>query len=127
MPSYKVVHVEEVENYSKNGEMRMLRDVIDSEQITVSYRKFPAGYKSAHGHTHSKMDEIVYVISGKLQIRLDDDILELGPKTAVKIPPEIKRGYRNPFDEDAEVLVVSVQEEFVDDNGGIPDREWWTD
>jgi uncharacterized cupin superfamily protein len=127
MPDYKVVNVEDVDNYSSNGEMRMLRGVIGSDQVTITYRMFPAGYKSSHGHTHSKIDEIVYVMSGKLQVRLDDDIVELGAKTALKIPPHIKRGYRNPFDKNAEVLVVSVQGELVGDNGGTPDHEWWPD
>jgi len=61
-----------------------------------------------------------------LKIRLDDDIIEVGPKTAVMIPPEVKRGYHNEGNEDVEMVVASPQVDFVDDNGGKPDENWWS-
>lgn len=126
MAKYKIVKVDEVPNYSKNGEMRMMRGAIDSKQIAITYRLFPAGSKPAHGHTHSKIDEIVYVIKGTIQIKLDDDVIEVGPKAAVKISPEVKRGYHNNTNEDVEFIVVSPQVDFVGDNGGVPDANWWS-
>jgi uncharacterized cupin superfamily protein len=125
MAKYKIVKAADVDNYSGSGEMRMMGSAIGSEQVALTYRLIPAGVKSPHGHTHSKIDEIVFIVNGTLKIRLDDDIIEVGPTTAVKIPPEVKRGYHNEGDEDVEVLVVSAQVDAVGDNGGVPDEKWW--
>lgn len=125
MAKYKVAHITDVPNYSSNGEMRMMRGVVDSKQVAITYELIPAGSMSPHGHTHSKIDEIVFVFSGTLQVRLDDDVIEIGPKTALKISPEVKRGYHNPGNEDVEMLIVSPQVDFVGDNDGIPDENWW--
>ncbi|HET9098223.1 MAG TPA: cupin domain-containing protein [Candidatus Saccharimonadales bacterium] len=125
MAKYKVVKTAEVENFSKNGEMRMMRDALGSDQVAISYRKFPAGFKSAHGHTHSTMDEVIFVIKGTITMKLDDDIIKVGPYTSVMIPPEVKRGYRNETDEDVELIVASARGSIVEDNGGTPDENWW--
>jgi uncharacterized cupin superfamily protein len=95
MANYKIVKTDDVPNYSSNGEMRMMGRALGSKQIAFTYRLIPAGHQSAHGHTHTKIDEIVFVFSGTLQLRVDDEIIEVGPKTAVKISPETKRGYHN--------------------------------
>ena len=125
MAKYRIVKTDDVPNYAKSGEMRMMRNLLDSKQIALTYRLIPAGYKSAHGHTHTKIDEIVFVFSGTLKIKLDDEIIEVGPKTAVKISPATKRGYHNEGTEDVEMIVASPQVAFVGDNGGKPDENWW--
>jgi mannose-6-phosphate isomerase-like protein (cupin superfamily) len=125
MAKYTVVKTDDVANYSEIGEMRMMRNALDSKQIALTYRRIPAGYKPAHGHSHSKIDEVVFVFAGTLQIKLDDEIIEVGPKTAVKISPETKRGYHNAGTENVEMIVASPQVAFVGDNGGIPDKNWW--
>ncbi len=127
MANYKIVKVDEVRDVHADGpdEMRMLRNDLDSEQIALTYRRIPAGHQSAHGHTHSKQDEVLFVFAGTLRVKLDDEIIEVGPKTALKIAPEVKRGYHNTGTEDVELIIVSPQAEFVDDNGGQPDPDWW--
>jgi uncharacterized cupin superfamily protein len=125
MAKYKIIKVTDVDNRSKHGEMRMMGSALDSEQIALTYRLIPAGAKSPYGHTHSKIDEIIFIFTGTLKIRLDDEVIEVGPKTTVKISPEVKRGYHNEGDEDVEMLVVSPQVDAVGDNGGVPDDTWW--
>ena len=72
MANYKIVKTDDVPNYSSNGEMRMMRGALDSKQIALTYRMIPAGYKPAHGHSHTKIDEIIFVFTGTLQVKLDD-------------------------------------------------------
>lgn len=127
MSNFSVVKLSDVPNFSKNGEMRMMRDALGSDQVALSYRKFPPGYDSSHGHTHSTMDEVVFVFKGTLKMKLDDDIIEVGPYMAVMIPPDVKRGYHNDGEEDVELLVASARGTLVGDNGGTPDDKWWTD
>lgn len=127
MADYTIVKVTEVDDVhsGKPGEMRMLRNVINSDQVTLTYRVIPAGYKPAHGHTHSKQDEIIFILSGTLQVRLDDDVVDIEPMTAVRIAPATKRGYHNNGTEDVKMLIISPQGALVGDNGGQPDPDWW--
>ena len=55
------------------------------------------------------------MISGKLQFKLGDDIVELGRAQAVRVPPETVRGVWNDEPEDAELVIVSMR---IDDPSG---------
>jgi mannose-6-phosphate isomerase-like protein (cupin superfamily) len=59
------------------------------------------------------------VISGKLQFKLDDEIVEVGRHQAVRIPPETVRGVWNDEPEDAELVIVSRR---IDDPQGDVER-----
>ena len=63
-------------------------------------------------HFHRTQEEVLYVISGRLQAKFDDDVVELGPGQAVRIAPECVRSIHNDGPDDAEIVLVSVR---VDD------------
>jgi quercetin dioxygenase-like cupin family protein len=67
------------------------------------------GSKGSYGHRHKQQEELVFVISGKLQFKLDDDIHELAQGHAVRIPPHVVRGIWNEEPEDAEIVIVSTR------------------
>lgn len=43
--------------------------------------------KNSRKHYHKKMTEIYYVLEGKGQLELDDEVIELEPQTCVMIKP----------------------------------------
>jgi hypothetical protein len=49
MAKYTVVKVNDVLNYSQNGEMRMMGQALGSDQVALTYRNIPTGFKSTHG------------------------------------------------------------------------------
>jgi mannose-6-phosphate isomerase-like protein (cupin superfamily) len=55
------------------------------------------------------------VISGKLQFKFGDEIVELERHQAVRIPPGTVRGVWNDEPDDAEIVIVSMR---VDDPSG---------
>jgi quercetin dioxygenase-like cupin family protein len=73
------------------------------------------GGKGGYGHRHKIQEEIYFVISGKLQFKLDDDVIEAGKGTTVRVPPEVVRSVWNDEPEDAELLIVSKR---IDDPQG---------
>lgn len=91
------------------GEFRPLKDALAAEQVAVTYRRMPkgTGSKGSHGHRHRKQEEIFFVISGTLQFKLNEDIHEVGPGTAVRVAPSVVRGVWNDQPEDAELLIIS--------------------
>ena len=114
MPGYTVRRLDEINNIfegSYPGEMRMVTYEIDAEQVAFTYRRMPqhTGGKGSYGHRHKTQEELYFVLSGKLQFKLDDDVLELENGTAVRVAPEVVRSVWNDEAEDAELVIVSVK------------------
>ena len=75
------------------GEMRFLSSPLGSEQVAVTYRRMPqhTGGKGSHGHYHKTQEELYYVVSGRLQFKLDDEVLELDGGTALRVSGSVAR------------------------------------
>ena len=91
------------------GEMRMMTSALDAEQVAFTHRRMPqhTGGKGSYGHRHKQQEEIYFVASGKLQFKLDDEVVDVGAGTAVRVPPETWRSVWNDEPEDAELIIVS--------------------
>jgi mannose-6-phosphate isomerase-like protein (cupin superfamily) len=111
---YTVKHLDETTNLFEGnypGEMRLTTYEIDAEQTAFSYRRMPqhTGGKGSYGHRHKTQEEIYFVMSGKLQFKLDDDVLELGPGTIVRVGPQVVRSVWNDEPEDAELIICAAK------------------
>jgi mannose-6-phosphate isomerase-like protein (cupin superfamily) len=119
MAEYQIVSLEDVDDWLGDypGEMRGITYAIGAEQVALTYRRMPqhTGSKGYYGHRHRTQEELYFVISGKLQFKLGDDIVEVGPHQAVRIPPGTVRGVYNAEPEDAELVIVSPR---IDDPQG---------
>jgi quercetin dioxygenase-like cupin family protein len=111
MADYQVVTLEEVDDWLGDypGEMRAITYAIGAEQVALTYRRMPqhTGSKGSYGHRHKEQEELVLVLSGRLQFKLGDEIIELGRGSAVRIPPQTWRGIWNAEPDDAEIVIVS--------------------
>jgi quercetin dioxygenase-like cupin family protein len=115
MPGYTVTTLEEVDDVLGDypGEMRMLSSGLESEQVALTYRRMPqhTGGKGSYGHRHADQEEIYFVISGKLQFKLEDDVIEAERGTAIRVAPEVFRSVWNDEPEEAEIVIVSTRAE----------------
>jgi mannose-6-phosphate isomerase-like protein (cupin superfamily) len=93
------------------GEMRMFTEPMGCEQVAFTYRVMPpqTGGKGSYGHSHKTQEEIYFVISGTLQFKLGDEVIDVGPKTAVRVAPSTIRSVWNDRDEDAALVICSVK------------------
>jgi mannose-6-phosphate isomerase-like protein (cupin superfamily) len=117
--AWTIRKVEEAQNVfagSYPGEMRYLSGPLATEQVAITYRRMPrhTGGKGSHGHFHRTQEELYYVISGKLQFKLDDEIVEVEGPACVRVPPEVARSLWNEERRDAELLIVSTRIEGED-------------
>jgi mannose-6-phosphate isomerase-like protein (cupin superfamily) len=116
MPGYTIRTLVDVPDVLGDypGEMRMLTGELGAEQVALTYRRMPqhTGGKGSYGHSHKSQEELYLVVSGKLQFKLGDDVVECGPGTAVRVAPEVVRSVWNDEPEDAELVIVSIR---VDD------------
>ncbi len=108
------------------GEMRMMTYEIGAEQVALTYRRLPAntGGKGSYGHAHKTQEELYLVLSGTLQFKLDDEIVDAPAQTAVRIAPEVVRSVWNEGPDDVEIVIASVK---VDDPraDGIIVQDFW--
>ena len=105
------------------GEMHMLADDLQVEQVALTYRRMPqhTGGKGSYGHHHDHQEEIYFVISGKLQFKLDDEVVEVKGGTAVRVAAEVVRSIWNDEPEDAELVIASTRGE---DEAQLVDNFW---
>jgi mannose-6-phosphate isomerase-like protein (cupin superfamily) len=95
------------------GEMRFLGGALASEQVALTYRRMPPGTggKGSYGHHHKTQEEIYLVLSGRLEFKLEGEVVELGPLTAVRVAPHTARSVWNEGPEEAVLMIVSVRSE----------------
>jgi mannose-6-phosphate isomerase-like protein (cupin superfamily) len=93
------------------GEMRMTTAEVGAQQVALTYRRMPAltGGKGSYGHSHKTQEELYLVLSGTLQFKLDDEVLDVPARTAVRVAPEVVRSVWNQGPEDAELVIASVR------------------
>lgn len=106
------------------GEMRFATNEIGAEQVALTWRRMPAGTggKGSYGHRHKTQEEIYLVVSGSLQFKLEDEVVDVPAGTVVRVAPEVARSVWNEGPDDAEMMIVSVK---IDDPRGdaqtVPD------
>jgi mannose-6-phosphate isomerase-like protein (cupin superfamily) len=91
------------------GEMHMLTKPLGNEQVALTYRRMPqhTGGKGGYGHRHHACEEIYFVFAGKLQFKLDDEVVELPAGTAVRVGAEVVRSVWNDEPEDGVLMIIS--------------------
>src|SRR5579859_4483790 len=108
--------------------MRFLTGALETEQLAFTYRRMPqhTGGKGSYGHRHRTQEEIYFVISGRLQFKLDDEVIDVGSGTAVRVAPHVARSVWNDEPADAELVIVSTR---IDDPHGDVEAvaDFWPD
>jgi mannose-6-phosphate isomerase-like protein (cupin superfamily) len=99
------------------GEMRMITYDVGAEQVALTFRRMPphTGGKGSYGHFHRTQEELYLVLSGTLQFKLGDTVVEVAGGTAVRVAPEVVRSVWNEGPDDAELVIASVR---IDAQGG---------
>jgi mannose-6-phosphate isomerase-like protein (cupin superfamily) len=106
------------------GEMQFFTAELGNEQVAFTYRRMPqhTGGKGSYGHFHREQEEVYFVVSGRLQFKLDDDVVEVPKGTAIRVAPEVVRSVWNDEPDDAELVIVSKRiDDPHGDTGSVPD------
>jgi mannose-6-phosphate isomerase-like protein (cupin superfamily) len=129
MATHTIVNLMEVEDqapkfgYAPNLESRFARKSLELENSGLSHYRVAPGYRVPFGHRHTEQEEIYLVVSGSALVKLDDEILELAPWDAVRIPAGVMRSFGAGPD-GAEILAFGAPNT---DNADIEmEQDWWT-
>jgi mannose-6-phosphate isomerase-like protein (cupin superfamily) len=106
-------------------EIRFLREPLDLRNFAVTFERFGGGWRPARGHRHTVQEEVYFLVSGRAQGKLDGEVVDLEPWTAVRVPPETSRAFRAAGDEDAVFVTIGAPQAGFDDIEFIQD--FWTD
>jgi quercetin dioxygenase-like cupin family protein len=129
MSSFTKVNVKEVENAAADRgdgfEARMARSRLESQQLGVSYFRYPAGFRSPIAHSHREQEEAYVVVGGAGRAKVDDAIVELGPWDVLRVAPESIRAFEAGPD-GLEILAIGGPRPEGGDGVRL-DGEFWSD
>jgi mannose-6-phosphate isomerase-like protein (cupin superfamily) len=113
-------------NFGLEGkiEARMARVPLELEQQGVSYQRIAPNFRVPFGHRHKTQEEVYVVLSGSLRVKLEDDVVELGPFDALRVHKDTTRGFEG-GPEGAELLAVGAPHTGPGD--ADVENGWWSD
>jgi uncharacterized cupin superfamily protein len=74
-------------------EARFARGDLGAERVGVSLQRVKPGKRHAFGHRHRSDEEVYVVLGGAGRVKLDDEVVEVGPLDAIRVAPEVARGF----------------------------------
>jgi quercetin dioxygenase-like cupin family protein len=130
MTDYTKVNLRDVEDlapkfgFSPGLESRFARGALGLQQSGMSYFRIAPDFRTPFGHRHERQEEVYVVLSGSARIRLDDEVLDLGPLDAVRVAPSTTRCLEG-GPEGAEILAFGAPNTDGSDAEMAPG--WWGD
>jgi mannose-6-phosphate isomerase-like protein (cupin superfamily) len=127
---YTLVNLREVEDmapkfgFAPNVEARFAREPLELDQSGVSYFRIAPDFRMPFGHRHQTQEEVYLVVSGSARMKVDDEIVELRPWDAIRVPPDTTRGMQA-GPEGAEVVAFGSPTQ--DNRDAEMVQGWWTD
>lgn len=86
--------------------IRYLVDGAATETMGVFELTVPPGSNVPPPHSHSKSEEIVYVLEGTLRYNVGPESRDLTPGQTMHTPKGVVHGFSNPFDAPVRALIV---------------------
>ena len=130
MANYTHLNLKEVEDQApKFGlapdlEARFARVPLELENFGLSYQRIAPGFRVPFAHKHKQQEEVYVVISGSLRAKVGDDVVELGPWDALRVPKDTIRNFEG-GPEGAEIIAVGAPNTGPGDADML--QEWWQD
>ena len=127
--SYTKKNLHEVEDlavkggFSDSQEARFPREDLQAETTGLSYQVLRPGKRHAFAHRQKRAEEIFVVLSGSGRVKLDDEVLEVGPMDAIRVAPPVARA----FEAGPEGLEILVFGPHHDSDAEIVEEDFWGD
>lgn len=123
---YTRVNLESVEDsaakhgFGEFGEARFANGDLETEQTGVSFHRLRPGRRQRFGHRHDQAEEVYVVISGSGRVKVEEEVVELSPRDAIRLSPTAARCFESGPD-GLELLAVGPRHE--GDGEILPG--WW--
>jgi mannose-6-phosphate isomerase-like protein (cupin superfamily) len=93
--SYSIKNLRDVDDqavkfgYGEYQEARFPREDLGAEATGLAHITVKPGKRQPFAHRHHQAEEIYVVLSGGGRIKLDDEVVDIGPYDAVRISPGV--------------------------------------
>lgn len=74
-------------------EAHVAREALGAEATGVTFFRLQAGRRSPFTHRHREAEETYVVLRGHGRIKLDEEILDVGPLDAIRVAPRTARAF----------------------------------
>ena len=130
MAEYTIVNLKDVEDqapkfgYSPKLEARFARVPLGLENSGISYFRVAPNFRIPFGHKHWQQEEVYVLTGGSARVKLDEEIVELKPWDALRVPAETMRGFEA-GPEGAEYIAFGAPN--TENRDTVPAPNWWRD
>jgi mannose-6-phosphate isomerase-like protein (cupin superfamily) len=101
-----VIQPEDVETLPGTNPMNLLADAdVTDGAVSISSGRIVAGADNARPHFHQRSWEIFAILTGRLQLLLDDEVVTVGGGGLVAVPPGVVHAFGATPEEDVEAIV----------------------
>ena len=74
-------------------EARFANDELEASDTGISFHALKPDRRQLFGHRHERAEEVYVVLDGSGRMKLDDEIVEVGPLDAVRVSPPVVRAF----------------------------------
>jgi mannose-6-phosphate isomerase-like protein (cupin superfamily) len=108
--------------YGELQEARFASKELEAEHTGISHLRVKPGRRQGFAHKHENAEEVYVVLAGSGRVKLDDEIVDLGPRDAIRVAPGVTRQFEGGPD-GLEVIACGARHE--GDGELLPG--WWSD
>ena len=97
--SYSIKNLREVDDaavkggFSETQEAHFARQALDAEATGLAFHVLHPGKRQAFAHRHENAEEVNVVLSGSGRVKLDDEIVDIGPLDAIRVSAKVTRAF----------------------------------
>jgi mannose-6-phosphate isomerase-like protein (cupin superfamily) len=98
MADYSRINLDEIENVAaKHGitdqEARFPREPLGLGTSALAHIRVKPGARQPFAHKHKEAEEVHVVLSGSGRLKLDDEIVDVGPRDVIRVGPSVTRAF----------------------------------
>jgi mannose-6-phosphate isomerase-like protein (cupin superfamily) len=108
--------------FGHRWEARVARQALAAERTGVSFFRLLPGKRSPFTHRHTDAEEVYVVLGGSGRVKLDDELLDVGPLDCIRVAPTTARAFEA-GPEGLEFLAFGAHHP----GDGEPVQDPWTD
>ncbi|HUH81706.1 MAG TPA: cupin domain-containing protein [Solirubrobacteraceae bacterium] len=74
-------------------EAHFAHDELEASDTGLSFLVLKPDRRQSFGHRHEQAEEVYVVLEGSGRVKLDDDVVDIGPLDAVRVSPAVVRAF----------------------------------
>ena len=108
--------------FGDRWEARVARQALAAERTGVSFFRLLPGKRSPFTHRHTDAEEVYVVLGGSGRVKLDGELLDVGPLDCIRVAPTTARAFEA-WPDGLEFLAFGAHHP----GDGEPVQDPWTD